>query len=524
MIVSQLVTSVDGLAYDTSALNYNKYSSRNGNAITRITIHHCAGVMNDLNSMRSCIRNPSREMSCNYFITNSGTIYCMLPENFRAWTSSNGANDRRAITIEVSNSAVNDSWPVSNEAMSALISLCTDICRRYGIVLVATGNANTDTLTRHNMFTSTTCPGPFLQSRFETIATMVNNKAKESGYYSAEEIRTLLSTITDSKFSLDTVLLGQTYIAPLEISNPMIDSLKLSNKTYKYDLKVTGTVNRNTSDLKIILFDQDGKTIETLSIEGSNLENLSDGGDEGSTEDLDDLGAASEDAVSTLYLNTFSFEGSFNNLELDTTYKIQFQGAGAAGGSNEEVVQSAIVQFKTPQSYPKPVTNLVLHRDYDIEKDLTSPDKPFKAYFKLPASSFWGAWPNRTDVTCTKGYTLMLFVNNKVVASREVDLGSTYALEVDFSFIPKRFKLTESQQKIDYRCMHRDTIQIGIQTWVRIKSKGNTVKVANSQEILRTNPIILCPETLITDRLYRIANKQISKILIQNFIIPRWSR
>ena len=65
-------------------------------------------------------------------VGNDGRIGLCVEEANRPWTSSSGANDNRAITFEVCNSATGGNWPVSDKAFNALVNLCTDICRRYG--------------------------------------------------------------------------------------------------------------------------------------------------------------------------------------------------------------------------------------------------------------------------------------------------------------------------------------------------------------------------------------------------------
>lgn len=162
---------------DTSTLNCNsrKYP------ITRITIHHAAGVINDLSVFSSILRS-GREVSYNYGIDNSGRIGLFVPENKRAWTSSSPDNDHRAITIEVSNSKTGGDWPVSNAAYNALLNLCEDICRRNGIAqLTYTGSLSGSNLTMHQWFASTACPGPYLKSRFGLIANAVNRRLGTSG-------------------------------------------------------------------------------------------------------------------------------------------------------------------------------------------------------------------------------------------------------------------------------------------------------------------------------------------------------
>ena len=151
----------------------NHYSSRNGNKIDKITIHHMAGNL----SAESCGRVfQNREASSNYGIGSDGRVGCYVEEEYRAWCTANPANDRRAINIEVANDGGAPDWHVSDVAIAKLIDLCVDICQRNGIErLNYTGNTDGN-LTRHNMFMATTCPGPYLQSKFPYIVDEVNKR------------------------------------------------------------------------------------------------------------------------------------------------------------------------------------------------------------------------------------------------------------------------------------------------------------------------------------------------------------
>lgn len=72
-------------------------------------------------------------------------------------------------------------WHVSDKAMDSLIDLCVDVCKRNGIAkLNYTGDVSGN-LTRHNMFTVTVCPGPYLQSKLPYIAAEVNKKINGNG-------------------------------------------------------------------------------------------------------------------------------------------------------------------------------------------------------------------------------------------------------------------------------------------------------------------------------------------------------
>lgn len=150
----------------------HKCNPRTG-SIKKITPHHMAGKM----SAADCAvyhRDCDRQASANYYIGNDGTIWGGVPEEYRAWTSSSWDNDNEAITIEVANSATGGKWPVSDAAFNSLVKLCKDICQRYGIQLSWTGNTS-GTLTCHDMFAATNCPGPYLKSKFPELVKLVNS-------------------------------------------------------------------------------------------------------------------------------------------------------------------------------------------------------------------------------------------------------------------------------------------------------------------------------------------------------------
>ena len=150
---------------------YNKCNPRTSK-ITKITPHHMAGNM----GAAACAkyhRDCDRQASSNYYIGMDGTIWGGVPEEFRAWTSSSWENDNQAITIEVANSATGGDWPISDAAFNSLVRLCKDICERYGINLTWTGHSN-GTLTCHDMFAATNCPGPYLKSKFPELVQLVN--------------------------------------------------------------------------------------------------------------------------------------------------------------------------------------------------------------------------------------------------------------------------------------------------------------------------------------------------------------
>lgn len=141
--------------------------------IDTITIHHMAG---NLSLEQCCSSVIGRNASCNYCIDSSGRVGVMIDEKKRAWTSSNPANDMRAVTIEVANNSGTPDWTVSDEAMKSLISLCADICKRNGISKLNYTGSTSGNMTMHKWFAATDCPGPYLSSKFKYIQDEVNKK------------------------------------------------------------------------------------------------------------------------------------------------------------------------------------------------------------------------------------------------------------------------------------------------------------------------------------------------------------
>ncbi len=165
---------------NSNLISYTKRSpncSPRTQKIDTITIHHMAGNL----SLQTCgevFQPGGRQASANYGIDSDGKIALYVPEAYRAWTSSNRDNDNRAVTIEVANDGGGPAWHVSDKALSATVELCADICRRNGIKQLNYTGDRSGNLTRHNLFTATTCPGPYLQGKFPEIAAAVNAKLR----------------------------------------------------------------------------------------------------------------------------------------------------------------------------------------------------------------------------------------------------------------------------------------------------------------------------------------------------------
>ena len=145
--------------------------------VTKITIHHTGGVAS-VEGLGNGFAKESRQASSNYGIGADARVGMYVPEDYRSWCSGSRENDYLAVTIETSNSAKGGNWPVSDEVLEKLIDLCVDICERNGIEKLNYTGDKSGNLTMHKWFQATTCPGPYLESKFPYIAEEVNKRLK----------------------------------------------------------------------------------------------------------------------------------------------------------------------------------------------------------------------------------------------------------------------------------------------------------------------------------------------------------
>ncbi len=147
-----------------SNITSNHSNGRGGNGVCKITPHYMCAKW----SGRQCadyFAQTARQASSNYCIGYDGDIAMSVDEDDRAWTSSSGWNDRQAITIECAN---NSDSSLPDATYQALVSLCADVCNRYGIEPSYDGTRNA-TFTEHRMFASTDCPGAWLHSHMSQL-------------------------------------------------------------------------------------------------------------------------------------------------------------------------------------------------------------------------------------------------------------------------------------------------------------------------------------------------------------------
>jgi len=159
--------------------NFTKNYSRRTAPISKITIHHAAGVGTAQSIVESFIP-ASRKASANYCVGNDGSIGQSVLECHRSWTSNSSWNDNQAITIEVSNCENKAPWRISDAAYRSLINLCVDICIRNNIKAVNYTGTKSGVLTEHRMFAATICPGDTIHQMLVSgqIAKDINERLK----------------------------------------------------------------------------------------------------------------------------------------------------------------------------------------------------------------------------------------------------------------------------------------------------------------------------------------------------------
>lgn len=150
------------------------------NKINKIVIHHMAGDLS-IETCGNVFQNKLRNASSNYGIGTDGRVGLYVEEKNRAWTSSNADVDNQAVTIEVANDGRAPEWHVSDVALAKLIDLCVDICQRNDIEKLNFTGDRSGNLVMHKYFTATTCPGPYLESKFPYIANEVNKRLENVG-------------------------------------------------------------------------------------------------------------------------------------------------------------------------------------------------------------------------------------------------------------------------------------------------------------------------------------------------------
>ena len=158
----------------------NRTSPRNAK-IDTITIHCVVGQCT-AETIGNIFAPASRQASSNYGVDKDGRVGMYVEEKDRSWCTSSGANDHRAITIEVSSDTTHP-YAVTAKAFAGLLDLVTDICKRNGIKQLLwradkslIGQPDKQNLTVHRWFANKACPGDYLYNLHSQITDEVNKR------------------------------------------------------------------------------------------------------------------------------------------------------------------------------------------------------------------------------------------------------------------------------------------------------------------------------------------------------------
>lgn len=152
----------------------------------RITPHMVVGQCT-ATSLGQLFANESRRATSNYGVGYDGQIGLYCEEKNAPGTSSSYANDNRAVTIEI---ASDNFYPyaIKDAAAKAAVELMADICKRNGkdtlvwkgskeAALAYSDNGQKENemlITFHKWFSSTACPGAYIENHIEEWVAEVN--------------------------------------------------------------------------------------------------------------------------------------------------------------------------------------------------------------------------------------------------------------------------------------------------------------------------------------------------------------
>jgi N-acetylmuramoyl-L-alanine amidase len=153
-------------------------SSRNGQSINGVVIHHVAGT----NGLRYVANANSRNSHPTYHISNSGAVTGIVNPSRRPF-STGGVPDPNAVTFEIDNSSTGGDWPISAAALDSLIDVIVFHGSQSpragkGFAKNVKGQAQSEFfIAWHSQYSATACPGPFIMSQLDYIVNECNKRA-----------------------------------------------------------------------------------------------------------------------------------------------------------------------------------------------------------------------------------------------------------------------------------------------------------------------------------------------------------
>lgn len=170
---------------------------RGGAKIDKIFVHHMAGIL----TAKQCGNVfKSRPASAHYGIGSDGKIGQYVKEEDTAWHCASKSYNQRSIGIELSNDkGASGNWHVSDKTIAKCIDLIVDICKRNGIKKINYTGDLKGNLCMHRWTASTSCPGPYLSTKFKYIAEQANKKLGNNKPAPAEPLYRVRKTWKDAK-------------------------------------------------------------------------------------------------------------------------------------------------------------------------------------------------------------------------------------------------------------------------------------------------------------------------------------
>ena len=155
------------VTYKHICKHYDK--GREGKKISKIFVHHMAGNL----TVKQCGNVFDNRAASAHYGVNGNAVGLYVNESDTAWHCGNWGYNTKSIGIELANDG-GANWHVSDTTIATAIKLIADICQRNGIKkLNYTGDMNGN-LCMHKWVCSTSCPGPYLATKFKYIAAQVN--------------------------------------------------------------------------------------------------------------------------------------------------------------------------------------------------------------------------------------------------------------------------------------------------------------------------------------------------------------
>lgn len=162
----------------------NNHSGKRLYPVTRFTPHCVVGHYKATEIASWKKFHDGKTASMNYVIGDAGELLLQIPEEFRAWTSSNRDNDNRAITVECSSDATAP-FAFNDAVYNKLVSLTVDVAQRYNKNTVIWIPNKTQALaykpkddelqiTVHRFFANVECCGQWLIDKMPDYVAEVN--------------------------------------------------------------------------------------------------------------------------------------------------------------------------------------------------------------------------------------------------------------------------------------------------------------------------------------------------------------